>query len=83
MDTKNIPFGVTDWNDIEATEHIGETGIAYWGTKHFGPIRVRMVEYSETILPITGVRKDIFCFVCQESSRPNSTMDVFMSSSRE
>ncbi len=29
MDIKNIPFGVTDWNDIEATEHIGETGIAY------------------------------------------------------
>lgn len=47
MDIKNIPFGVTDWNDIEATEHLGETGIAYWRTKHFGPIRVRMVEYSE------------------------------------
>ncbi|MBY7902642.1 DHCW motif cupin fold protein [Vibrio fluvialis] len=50
MDIKNIPFGVTDWNDIEATEHLGETGIAYWRTKHFGPIRVRMVEYSENYL---------------------------------
>ena len=42
----DFPFSVVDWADIEATEHKGETGTAYWKTKNFGDIRVRMVEYS-------------------------------------
>lgn len=46
MDMKNIPFGITDWSQIEPTEHVGETGVAYWRTRHFDTIRVRMVEYS-------------------------------------
>ncbi|EGR0495373.1 DHCW motif cupin fold protein [Vibrio cholerae] len=50
MDIENIPFGVTDWDNVEATEHSGETGVAYWCTKHFGQLRVRMVDYSENYL---------------------------------
>jgi hypothetical protein len=46
MDIQNIPFATTDWSTIEPTEHRGETGTAYWRTRHFGPIRVRMVEYT-------------------------------------
>lgn len=46
MDIKNIPFGSTDWTQIETVEHQGETGVATWRTKQFGDIRVRMVEYS-------------------------------------
>ena len=46
MQMKNIPFGTTDWNAIPVTEHLGTEGMAYWRTKHFGEIRVRMVEYS-------------------------------------
>jgi hypothetical protein len=46
MELKNIPFGTTEWSSIESTEHSGETGIAYWRTRHFGGIRVRLVEYS-------------------------------------
>jgi len=42
----NIPFGVTDWSQITATEHNGVTGKAYWRTQEFGAIRVRMVEYT-------------------------------------
>src|SRR5471032_1138894 len=42
----DIPFGTTDWNDVERTEHAGETGKAYWRTRNFGRIRVRMVEYT-------------------------------------
>ena len=42
----DIPFGTTDWAQIEATEHAGITGKAYWRTQHFGGIRVRMVEYT-------------------------------------
>jgi quercetin dioxygenase-like cupin family protein len=41
-----IPFGTTDWSQIERTEHRGDRGVAYWRTQQFGGIRVRMVEYS-------------------------------------
>ena len=46
MQMVGIPFGVTDWSSVERTEHPGETGVAYWRTREFGGIRVRMVEYS-------------------------------------
>ena len=46
MQMTGIPFGTTDWSQIAATEHKGERGRAYWRTRHFGSIRVRMVEYS-------------------------------------
>ena len=42
----DIPFGTTDWSGVERTEHAGETGKAFWRTRQFGPIRVRMVEYT-------------------------------------
>ena len=46
MEMSNIPFGTTDWSSIERTEHAGETGLALWQTRHFGELRVRMVEYT-------------------------------------
>ena len=46
MNMSDIPFGTTDWATVETTEHKGETGMAYWRTRHFGDIRVRMVEYT-------------------------------------
>ena len=46
MQIDAIPFGTTDWSDIPPTEHPGETGTAFWRTRQFGPIRVRMVEYT-------------------------------------
>lgn len=46
MNIDDLPFGTTTWADIEPTEHAGETGAAYWRTRHFGDIRVRMVEYT-------------------------------------
>ena len=46
MKMTDIPFGTTDWSALEATEHQGETGTAYWRTRQFGGIRVRMVEYT-------------------------------------
>jgi len=41
-----IPFGTTDWSQVERTEHRGETGRAFWRTCQFGDVRVRMVEYT-------------------------------------
>jgi hypothetical protein len=46
MHMQDIPFGVTDWSTVEKTEHEGDTGVAYWRTRQFGAIRVRLVEYS-------------------------------------
>ena len=46
MQISDIPFGITNWADIEQTEHKGETGTAFWRTRQFGAIRVRMVEYT-------------------------------------
>jgi len=46
MNMSEIPFGTTDWSRVEPTEHRGETGVAYWRTREFGAIRVRMVEYT-------------------------------------
>jgi hypothetical protein len=41
-----IPFQVIDWSAIEAKEHKGETGIAFWQTLQFEGLRIRIVEYS-------------------------------------
>jgi hypothetical protein len=55
MQMNDIPFGTTDWSRIEPTEHPGETGLALWRMCAFGPIRVRMVDYSP------GYRADHWC----------------------
>lgn len=46
MKMTDIPFGTTDWNAVEPTEHNGARGVARWRTLQFGDIRVRQVEYS-------------------------------------
>ena len=46
MQLRNIPFETTDWNVITPTTHAGKTGNAFWRTRQFGDVRVRMVEYS-------------------------------------
>ena len=46
MQMNGIPFGTTDWSQVPATEHQGTTGMAFWRTREFGGIRVRMVEYT-------------------------------------
>jgi quercetin dioxygenase-like cupin family protein len=55
MQMSGIPFGTTDWSGVEKTEHRGERGTAYWRTRDFGAIRVRLVEYSP------GYRADHWC----------------------
>jgi quercetin dioxygenase-like cupin family protein len=55
MKMSDIPFGITDWASIERTEHKGESGSAFWRTRQFGSIRVRMVEYTP------GYRADHWC----------------------
>ena len=59
----NIPFGTTDWSDVERTEHPGETGKAYWRTRQFGTVRVRMVEYTAGYLADHWCEKGHVIFV--------------------
>jgi quercetin dioxygenase-like cupin family protein len=63
MKMKNIPFGVTNWSKIAATEHPGETGTATWHTQQFDAIRVRLVEYSPGYLADHWCKKGhiLFC----------------------
>lgn len=46
MKMENIPFGITDWAQIEAERHPGDSGFALWRVAKFGDIRVRIVDYS-------------------------------------
>jgi mannose-6-phosphate isomerase class I len=46
MNIHNIPFGTTDWSNIEAIEKSAQAGKAFWRTQQFGDVRVRMVEYT-------------------------------------
>ena len=51
----DIPFGITDWSQIDHTEHAGEAGVARARTRQFGAVRVRLVEYSP------GYQADHWC----------------------
>ena len=55
MHLTDIPFETTDWQQLDATEHAGEVGVARWRTRQFGEVRVRVVEYSP------GYRADHWC----------------------
>ena len=55
MQLSGIPFEITDWQHLDATEHAGEVGVARWRTRQFGAVRVRLVEYSP------GYRADHWC----------------------
>lgn len=46
MKMTEIPFATTDWAEVEPSEHKGACGCAYWRTREFGAIRVRLVEYT-------------------------------------
>ena len=43
----SILFHTTDWNVIPASEHRGESGVAYWRTIQYEGLRIRLVEYSK------------------------------------
>lgn len=46
MILSDMPFGTIDWDSVERTEHPGDTGKAFWRTRTFNAIRVRMVDYT-------------------------------------
>lgn len=46
MKLPHMPFTVTEWSKVPATEHPGETGRALWHTVNADDLRVRVVEYA-------------------------------------
>lgn len=46
MKIENLPFGLTQWDQVEETIYPGDQGQATWRTVKFNDIRVRMVDYS-------------------------------------
>jgi quercetin dioxygenase-like cupin family protein len=52
---KGFSFSSVDWSTVPATRHAGESGEAFWRTLHFGPIRVRRVDYT------AGYTSDHWC----------------------
>ena len=66
-----LPFTVTDWSQVDATTHAGESGQAFWRTLDIGDVRVRMSSTRPDISLTTGVTVDT-CFMCwKASSKPN------------
>ncbi|WP_437891718.1 DHCW motif cupin fold protein [Phytobacter sp. V91] len=55
MQINNIPFVLTNWQEIDPVRHPGEEGYALWRTATFNDIRVRIVEYSP------GYKADHWC----------------------
>lgn len=43
MKISESSFTVTDWSQLPAVEHPGETGMAYWRTINIGDIRARVM----------------------------------------
>jgi quercetin dioxygenase-like cupin family protein len=46
MKIQNVPFNITDWNEVVPVEYLGKKGVSFWRTIESGNIRVRIVEYS-------------------------------------
>jgi len=46
MKIPDLPFTLTDWDQVEQVTYPGETGEAISRTLNIGDIRVRVVEYS-------------------------------------
>ena len=63
MQIADLPFEVTNWAEVAAEEHAGTTGVATWRTRQFGPVRVRVVEYSTDYLADHWCQKGHFLLV--------------------
>ncbi len=63
MHITDLPFGVTNWSEVAGEEYGGTTGVATWRTRQFGPVRVRMVDYSPNYLADHWCQKGHFLLV--------------------
>lgn len=55
MKLKDVPYELIDWQNIAKTEVKGITGSAFWKTRKFTDVRLRIIE------KLPGYRADHFC----------------------
>jgi quercetin dioxygenase-like cupin family protein len=55
MQMHDMPFATPDWTDVPREEKSAQAGQAFWRTRQFGDLRVRMVEYTP------GYESDHWC----------------------
>lgn len=55
MQMHDMPFAATDWTTVPREEKSAQAGQAFWRTRQFGDLRVRMVEYTP------GYESDHWC----------------------
>ena len=63
MKIEDLPFCTVDWSAVESSTHAGESGHAHWRTRHFGDVRVRMLEYTAGYLADHWCSKGHILFV--------------------
>lgn len=68
---------VTDWSQVQASEHPGESGVATWRTKVFGDVRVRIVDYSP------GYVADHWCSKGHVLLCLNGSLDIKLADGKE
>ncbi|HEU5137913.1 MAG TPA: DHCW motif cupin fold protein [Steroidobacteraceae bacterium] len=74
MNIADLPFGTVDWNAIDPIVHPGAMGEAHWRTRHFGNVRVRVLEYSAGYLADHWCTKGHFLF-CLEGELETELAD--------
>ncbi len=47
MNNSNIPFQVINWKELVKIKYEGTSGFAFWQTKQYEGLRIRIVEYSK------------------------------------
>ncbi len=57
MALSGFAFEVVDWAALAPEPHPGRRGMAWWRTRRFGAIRVRLVDYSPGYLADHWCRK--------------------------
>ena len=67
MNIEGVPFEVFDLENLDAEEHKGIHGKAYWKTIQKGNIRIRIVEYSKGYLADHWCKKGHAVFVLEGS----------------
>ncbi len=53
----SILFQNIDWDQVDKVEYAGQTGKAYWQTKQYPGLRIRVVEYTKGYLADHWCRK--------------------------
>ena len=63
MNLDNLPVGITDWSELPASVHPGESGTATVRMRQLGDIQLRLVVYSTNYIADHWCHKGHIVFV--------------------